>query len=89
MKKIQNTTKNDISIKIKGIVYSVEAGGDVSVSDEVASSWKKIHGFLIVSDVLDNPIKKEEKEIKIEENEEIKEEPKKVNVSKKPKSIKK
>lgn len=47
---IENTIDKTITVTIQGETYSVEALGNLLVSDEVAKSWIKIHGFLKVLD---------------------------------------
>lgn len=47
---IENTIDKTITVTIQGETYSVEAFGNLLVSDEVAKSWSKIHGFLKVMD---------------------------------------
>lgn len=44
---LKNDTKNDVSVVINGIGYTVETGNTIEVSKEVGTQWKKIHAFLV------------------------------------------
>lgn len=48
MKLLKNTTKNELSILFKGVRYTIKAEGELLVQDDVATFWKKIHGFVQV-----------------------------------------
>lgn len=48
---VKNPTDNEIFVRIKGVDYSLEPQGEVSVSPEVALHWKnRIHEFIILID---------------------------------------
>lgn len=91
--------KNPLNVKIEIIfkapnVESLEPGEERLVHDELASFWKRIHSFLIVSEsnnvkeVVEEPKEVESDEVVEEKEEEVKEEveeekPKKSKKSKK------
>jgi hypothetical protein len=43
---LHNPTKNEVGIVLKGVTYSVPAGGTVEVSNEVGEHWLLTHQFL-------------------------------------------
>lgn len=47
---IKNPTSSDISVTYQGKSYTVLANGEVVVPAVVATFWKNIHEFLVVSD---------------------------------------
>jgi len=48
---VNNPTDKDITVKLKGVIYSVKAKDSLSnVPKEQALYWKGLHNFLILSD---------------------------------------
>ncbi len=48
---IKNPTDQDVSIVIKGEAYTVDARGQLPVSEDVALAWKRVHSFLSVEHI--------------------------------------
>lgn len=71
MKNIYNPTENGVSITIKGINYSLEAGGSENVGDDVAEKWFATHQFLQIKDAEVVVEKKEEKKEEVKEEEKV------------------
>ena len=52
MKLLQNPTDNDITIIYKAPKsYTIKAGGELEVDDDVARFWLKLHPFLFISKI--------------------------------------
>lgn len=85
-KLITNPLKNDITVQFDGTKYTVKAEDSIQVSEAIAGRWKRVHGFLQMSDisevVKEVEVKKEKKE-EAPKAEEAKEEVKEVKEEKK------
>lgn len=54
--KITNPTSTEIRIGFKGHDYSIPAGETKEVADDLATFWKSIHGFVILSKEETTPV---------------------------------
>lgn len=66
---VKNPTDKDVSIVIGGVTYTVEAGGETSVSEAVATKWVGTHAFLSLSQETGKP--EEETENVVPKEEEV------------------
>lgn len=70
-KLITNPLKNDITVQFNGTKYTVKAEDSIQVSDAIAGRWKRVHGFLQMSDISEAvkevEVKEEKKEVEVEE----------------------
>ena len=63
---ITNPTDKDIKVTFESVDYSVKADSSVSVPNDIAIKWLKIHEFLFVSEEVVKEKKVEKKEVKKE-----------------------
>lgn len=73
---VKNPTKEDITVMLKGVKYTVKANDSLSgVPEEQALYWRGLHNFLTLSEEAKKVVVEPEEVVKEEEvKEEVKEE---------------
>lgn len=67
---LRNPTDNELSVQIKGSVFTVAAQGTISVDDETGKYWLTLHAFLEVESEESEESNESKDEDEIEEIEE-------------------